>query len=322
MRRLIVAALGLFLLSGCASAPTSVSEADRSAIKTIAVQSFFGDNIRYEYVGSTVFTNKVATLSVDWNLNGYIRDKLVSELRGRYEIKPALSGYDKGGEGDAIDQAIATLRAAHQPGYVDAYVIVTYSMSNDQISHSNQYLFGMGLYAKGRMFLDPAAAAYTDYYVTVVDGRTFKSLAEVPAGVPADISYNPISAAIGSYRIPFRMLSSSMAVDDINALTPQQRETLRQALVGLIDEALPLALQRIHLLDAQTAAKPQKPSGPHLLRAVTVADVTRIRSAGLSTICRPRRPPLTTISSSVLALASTKVRRRLRAPSGLMPPTT
>lgn len=128
MRRLLVAVFGLLLMTGCATAPTSISGGDQAKIKTIAVQTFFGDKIRYQFVGSTVFTNKVSTMSVDWKLNDYIRDKVVQELRGRYEIEPALSGYTGDGEGDAIDQAIATLRAAHQPGYVDAYVIVTISI--------------------------------------------------------------------------------------------------------------------------------------------------------------------------------------------------
>lgn len=57
-------------------------------------------------------------------------------------------------------------------------------------------------------------------------------------------------------------------------------------------------------------------------RDTTTAEVARIKSAGRSTICRPRRPPFTTISSRLSALASMKVRRRFLCPRALIPPTT
>ena len=60
----------------------------------------------------------------------------------------------------------------------------------------------------------------------------------------------------------------------------------------------------------------------HPLTGATFAPVRRTRSAGASSISRPRRPALQNIVSKVSALASSTVGSRLRWPRGEMPPAT
>jgi hypothetical protein len=59
-------------------------------------------------------------------------------------------------------------------------------------------------------------------------------------------------------------------------------------------------------------------------RAMTAvrARVSRTRSAGASSTCRPRRPALTSTVPNASALSSTTVGSALRWPSGLIPPRT
>ena len=55
--------------------------------------------------------------------------------------------------------------------------------------------------------------------------------------------------------------------------------------------------------------------------AADVAPSTRIRSAGASSICKPRRPPLTMMVVCASADCSTNTRARFFCPNGEMPPT-
>ena len=54
----------------------------------------------------------------------------------------------------------------------------------------------------------------------------------------------------------------------------------------------------------------------------TVASVARTRSAGASSISRPRRPPLQNTVANRSADSSTTTGSRLRWPTGEMPPAT
>jgi hypothetical protein len=103
-------------------------------------------------------------------------------------------------------------------------------------------------------------------------------------------------------------VTSDFIVDQIRSTRPAGRDNRRPTILKLAPV----------MIDAVREAGP-----PHqLCNDTTIAEVARIQSAGLRTICRPRCPPFTTISLSAGALASMKLRRRFRCPRGLIPPTS
>ncbi len=85
MRRILLCLAVALAIAGCA---TPTVPTDRlKAIKSVAVISALGDDIKVEHLGLTVFTNSLTSVRVDWGLDAHMTQRLQGLLASRYEVR-------------------------------------------------------------------------------------------------------------------------------------------------------------------------------------------------------------------------------------------
>jgi len=236
MPRVIVAIFVVALLASCAPQMTPQQTAQ---IKSLTVVTGFGEQIELNFVGFTVFTNKRENVSVDWNIDGHFKQRTLAELGSRYSFLDA--NYDAakllqprqdlfGG-----DPAIALVQSVTKPGASDAVLYFGPTGYEDTLGHSNQYVSGLGLYARSVFGLGQQRnVVFAAYRAILFDGKTLQPIAQARALFP--FSMGGIFGGSGS-RIP--NTPSINFPERYDGLTSGQRTLIQRQIFELIDKTMP-----------------------------------------------------------------------------------
>ena len=254
MRRLLLVCLLLFgTLPACTVQPVPAQKL--ADVKTIAVVSALGDEITFQHVGFTVFTNDRQTSHVDWKLDDFATQEIAAMLAGRFEVRTV--NYDRAKFREHSDQGLwgewassnALLKQTAKSGEVDAYCIVRTRNWPDAIARSNQEISGIGLYSRGGLFASGLiVASYASYQIEIIDGRTFATIAAVPGTLPrpapVGIPFSSLGPSIDT--LPFKDSTVPWAAR-LEAMPHEQQEQLHQALLKLLDDSLRYTLTKMAL---------------------------------------------------------------------------
>lgn len=248
MKRAAIWLLLLVALAACAT--PGVPSEKASKIKSVAVVSRLGDELRLQYVGQTVFSNSTQVVPVDWAIDDHMVRALARSLSGKYEIR--LFPYDSAavfGARDFGDRAfgqapayVERLRAAAKPGFVDAYVVVSAAPSEDELGPSNQVLEGYAVYSRRRLLYGApqAAAVYVSYQIEVIDGRNFERIGAVDGRI-GGLNHKR------NGELPSRAVNLIWHGEPYATIAEPQRQQVRSAILELIGESVPYTLDRLQL---------------------------------------------------------------------------
>lgn len=157
----------IFALTVLAEFFIQPAEAERNnpldQIHSIGIVSAIGDQIQAKFIGVTIFANSEEEFSPDWGLDAYVEQKIAATLSGRFVIKPIKAGSKALllkrpvllSSGDADLEAY--VKSLPPDNGVDAYVIVRKRLVSDPFDHTNQLLWGVGVYHHARLGGDPHA---------------------------------------------------------------------------------------------------------------------------------------------------------------------
>lgn len=247
MRRTFVLLL-LAALTACASQGIPPERIAR--IKSVSVVSQLGDELRLQYVGQMVFSNAGERVPVDWNIDQYAQSVFAKRLAAHYEAKTFPYDARSIFKREIGDRAfglpagyVERLRGTAQPGFVDAYIVLSAAPSSDEIGDSNQILEGYALYARTKLFdrASRSAAVYLSYRVEVIDGRSFEVISSANGRISG---YAPRRSG----DLPTRAVNLVWNGEPYATIPESKRELIRTAILGLIDESAPFALSSANLV--------------------------------------------------------------------------
>ena len=222
LHALATAALAI-VLGGCAGIyPGAVPEAQRSAIRTVAVASGLGPQLHGISIGTTVFQNRSWKADVAaWAVDASVVDHVATALQGagRYTVvrlPPDGTVFDEAELPDAV------LNAARQQG-ADTLVAVEPSPSDNHPF----YAAGFGLFE--RSFLGSAKrCAYGMYVVTVTDLATRRRLAfEWVHGGPCNMGTDD--------DVPFRPSFAEYSAEEQALIRQRVEKRLRESLTSTLE---------------------------------------------------------------------------------------
>jgi hypothetical protein len=188
MRPFSVLALPL-VLAACQTKP--IEPAKVSSIKTMGVISGVGEYGSLRTVGLTVFGNDSASVpGLMAGTDQFIADRLVAELRDRFDVKPIradLSALDSkhayfpGSQkiiGETRRPVEDAARSEFAANGLDAYILVTPGFS--PVGGTNQGVGGLGLLKWNRLF-DSRYSLFALYSLIVFDGHDFTIIGTMKA---------------------------------------------------------------------------------------------------------------------------------------------
>ncbi len=246
------ASLLILALSGCVAdhrpPPDRLAE-----IKTIGVISAIGDRLTFETIGASVFGNVEVTEPVEWGIDQDVAGRIAAALPKRYTIAPVsydAAAFDKIAWADESAPAAGfrdtarrrvedVLRAAASPQGLDAYIVVTKATSAYAGGH--QILRGLGL-VRGEGAATHALAAYAIYDLSLIDGSKHVVIGRARASLPRATGFRLVQGA-------YREVGDALWAPSLAALPAPQQRRLRQTLLELIDQSIPLALAALGLTE-------------------------------------------------------------------------
>jgi len=236
----------ILALTACAT--QSVAPTDLARIKTVGIVSAIGDVIILNHVGTTAFTNdEEFNTKVDWGLDAAAVQSAAAKLDGRYEVRSVsydaapFAGPPRGFSGlfDKERPLGEIVRDSVRPQGLDAYIV----LRRDRQTLPNQdWLEGLGLDDHNFLGIH-TDAIYAAYRVAVIDGRSMKVLAEMPATSkePGDYFSGP--------GLPMQPVDHSLWGDSLATMSSEQQEKLQEGLRTLVDRSLTTTFRSLHLID-------------------------------------------------------------------------
>jgi len=246
MRTICLLAFSLLALSACDTTP--IAPENVAHIKTIGIISAIGDEFSIQHQGVTVLSDNSSTGSIpEWNLDEFAREAAGELLAQRYAVLKV--NYDP----SPFIQEAADRRGTNRVGEIvrgtangngpDAYLVLQAVWQRNPVNPTGRGDFrGVGLYSHSTIIGTQVVSIYADYYVSVVDGRTFQVVAESPAVVERD------DLMIKERSPPAKRVEGSWWADTIDALTVQQKAQLSDAYRQVIRQSLPVTLRDMKLI--------------------------------------------------------------------------
>jgi len=159
--------LAVLLLWGCAG----VSAAPGS-IKRVAVISMIGDKFTTQKISLNLFEAKQNTIPIGaWGIDQFVVNKARKVLAGRFDVRP-LAYHPVADANDVAVKIVEGVRAQSAPTDIDAYIVVTKSMVQD---NSRQKYYGLGIVDHATF--GHRVELYVLYDITVVDGHDLSVVA-------------------------------------------------------------------------------------------------------------------------------------------------
>jgi hypothetical protein len=237
-------ALILLALGSSAGAIFESRDARLQTVKTVGIISAVGDQFTFARGGLTGPDNGGRSVPIaSWGLDDLIVRQTAAALSGRFQVRPV--SYDRAAfaairespikpaaliGGDPIKKLV---EAEVTPQGLDAYIVITKARAN--FGGGIRKIEGIGLISYATV-MEPCSFVHALYEIRVIDGRTFDVIEKMAAG-PLD------DAADVSVGGPGRLIDESFP--HANDRGPD--DTLRKAVVDLIDQSLPVTLGDLHL---------------------------------------------------------------------------
>jgi len=247
--------IGLLLTlvaSGCATLKRT--DVRLASAKTVGIVSAIGDDFTFTRAGLTAPTEAERHSPVGaWGLDDLITIRMGLLLGGRYQVegltysrapfatKEAVSPF-------AVSSAVSKLTSASEnrlsdlvrtqvaPQGLDVYVVLTRAAS--PYGSRSRIVTGVGVIERVAV-LGSSGQLHALYTITVIDGHTFKVIGKEQA---AALEGDELFRLKGPSReIGAELLSA--------AQTPAGSDTLKAAVIDLIDRGLPKTLQELQLID-------------------------------------------------------------------------
>lgn len=248
----ILAVAGVLAITGCAVAPTSLPESPSKTLQTLGVISLIGDSLHLVRVGFIVFENRRTVHSVpSWGLDrtAAAEARNFLESAGKYKVldldydATLLARVHSRGLGASInlDAIRSELQAIVSRQPVDGLIMLTKSRGEDSVGQTNQFLEGLGLYARGNDSNIAFVAAYAWYEVTVIEAKTLQPLASRVARVNRRAprrSPLPSLSALIPWSMPFNRLDAPGLWKPFDQLTEPDVTLLTDAMKELLTESL------------------------------------------------------------------------------------
>src|SRR5215472_868450 len=129
--------LAVLLLWGCAGL-----SAAPGSIKRVAVISMIGDKFTTQKISLNLFEAKQNTIPIGaWGIDQFVVNKVRKVLAGRFDVRP-LAYHPVADANDVAVKIVEGVRAQSAPTDIDAYIVVTKSMVQD---NSRQKYYGLGI---------------------------------------------------------------------------------------------------------------------------------------------------------------------------------
>ncbi len=118
------------VLTGCAMG--QVKPEQKASIKKIGVYSAMGPQINYDFVGLTIFSNELKQAQVSWDIDSYIAQDVVKQLKARNYDVGILSAGLQPSHSVTKEQFVALQNAAKAQGYTTMVVVRPYEQPSEQ----------------------------------------------------------------------------------------------------------------------------------------------------------------------------------------------
>ena len=239
----------LLAFAGCATAPSELAPEAAAKLKTVGIISAIGDNLNYEQVAITAFSNDLFHKPVgDFGIDKYVTDLIARDLGKTYDIRPVqynsatFAAADFSFSEDADDSLGKLVRANATPNDLDAYIVVLSASSG--IDVTNQVANGLGV-ARRAMAFYHLHWAHALYGIAVVDGHTGKVLAW--HGAPGGQQKLGLleSAALAG---PYKDVDETYWPEDPEHISDAQAKLVVDLVKSLIAQSMNGALQNTGLL--------------------------------------------------------------------------
>jgi len=221
-------------------------------IKTIGIISAVGDKLEISNIGLMVFANSHNTIDIhDWNLGREMTDAFKSALSTRFDVHVIADDAPEfeSANGTSFDFA-AAVRARLKPNdpvSYDAYLVIRSDTRQDIIGGTNQSLSGIGLYRHHGVDSEPYV--FTACTVTLVDGHTFKALADTWMALPREegvAGFFSTLSRYGDYDFFAGVAEQAWPASD-TSFDPEQKMSLEASFTYLLDREVPFTVQRLGL---------------------------------------------------------------------------
>jgi hypothetical protein len=253
----IVVGLAVLLLGACGQSPRT----PKPVIRTVGVISAIGDQFHQRQIGRAAAESdeKISPLQ-PWEIDAFVVEQASALLAKRYQVtkvshRPGAFAPDKihfpdekSPRGDSRRPVEEVVRTEAKPQGLDAYVVITKGFA--PFADTKQVVRGLGV-AKGNGVAENRAYLHALYWLTVVDGRSFKIIGDLKAP-PLKEPPRPPGSAIESVAVidgPNLPTDSRFATDNLTRLTPDRERRLRTELHTLLGDSLPMSLAAVKLLD-------------------------------------------------------------------------
>jgi hypothetical protein len=241
----IVALFLLPLLAACAGIGAGASSKVND-VKTLGIISALGARFEVRRVGLTVFNNDLKELPIDsWGIDELVVGRTRGLLARSFDVRPVTYNKAPFTEQASIWNPVSVgdkVRAEASPQGLDAYLVVVPGLS--AYSNTNQNMRGLGIVHGG--ITDSLLSHYfvhALYEVTLVDGHQFGSMGSAIAFIPNEQR----SLFAGNFVAgPHREVDETWWPTSLDAASNQR---LKGAVVELIDQSLPGALSKVHLVN-------------------------------------------------------------------------
>lgn len=238
--------VAVILLAFCASAGAifETRDAKLQAVKTVGIISAVGDQFTFARGGLTARDHDGRSLPIpSWGLDDLIVQQATAALSGRFQVQRVT--YDRAAfaaikespikpvavvSGDPFKKLV---ESAVSPQGLDAYVVITRAKAD--FGGGVRKIEGVGVITYATV-MESYSFVYALYEIRVIDGKTFDVIEKMAAG-PLD---NAAEVRLGG---PSRLTDDS----SLHANDRGPDDSLRKAVVDLIDQSLPVTLSDMHL---------------------------------------------------------------------------
>jgi hypothetical protein len=238
------AAIILLALCGGAGAIFETRDAKLQGVKTVGIISALGDQFTVAKAGLASPDSGGRSLPIpSWRLDDLFVQQATAALSARFQVQPVT--YDRAAfaaikespikpvelvSGDPIKKLVET---GVTPQGLDAYIVITRARAN--FGGGIRKIEGVGLVTYATM-MESYSFVYALYEIRVIDGKTFDVIEKMSAS-PLD---NAAEVRLGG---PSRPADESLLHNGDSG----PDDSLRKAIVDLIDQSLPVTLSDMHL---------------------------------------------------------------------------
>jgi hypothetical protein len=234
--------LGAVLAAGCGGLPGKADSQRIAEIRRVAVVPLVGEELELTRVGVTVFGNKRAYFPIPaWGMNDVIFDAVQATLSAGKRL--AVSRLDSAhgpfhkmyttipARPFDLENVAAELRELAARCECDALLLVSRTQHEDALGGTNQYVYGIGWYARTVNDRASVSYAFTAYHVILLDAKTLA----------------PLASAQSRLREAAEAVPAATWPQAMSSLDASHRELLRPILERLVRASMPETLKRAGL---------------------------------------------------------------------------